>query len=72
MIYKQSGTHVGELMGIEPSNNRWEQFGYNLVTLDDDERLVDVFDQLELLYQLDAVPEDLKEISQGLTARPGA
>lgn len=76
VIYKQSGTHVGEFMGIEPSNNRWEQLGCNIVTLDDDGKLVDIFDifdQLELLVQLDAVPEAMKDLTEGLTAtRPGA
>ena len=75
VIYKQSGTHVGEFLGIEPSNNQWEQLGCNIITLDDDGKMVDVFDifdQLELLYQLDAVPQEMKELTEGLTTRPRA
>ncbi len=76
VIYKQSGTHVGEFMGIEASHNRWEQLGCNIVTLDDDGKLVDVFDifdNLELLKQLDAVPKEMSELVGGVTGtRPGA
>ena len=75
VIYKQSGTHVGEFMGIEPTNSRWEQLGCNIITLDDEGKIVDIFDifdQLELLYQLDAVPQEMKELTEGLTTRPGA
>ena len=75
VVYKQSGTHVGEFLGIEPSNNRWEQLACAIVTVDDDGKVVDIFDlfdQLETLYQLDALPEQLKEVAEGMTRQPGA
>ncbi len=75
VIYKQTGTHTGEFMGIEPTNNKWDQLGCNIITLDDDGKLVDIFDlfdQLELLVQLDAVPQEMKELTEGLSTRPGA
>lgn len=64
IVYRQTGTHTGEFLGIEPSNNSMNLTGCNIATFDDDGKLVDVYDvidTLELLRQLDALPSEVDE-----------
>lgn len=71
VLYLQSGTHTGELQGIEPSNNDMEVLISSIGTFDDDGRLVDVFDvvdTLDLMRQLDALPEGVGQLDE---TRPG-
>lgn len=72
VIYQQTGTHVGEFMGVEASHNEWNQLGCNVITFDDDGKIVDVydiFDNLELLHQLDALPDEMTDYV-GTETRP--
>lgn len=70
LVYRQKGTHVGELMGIEPSNNDLDILYCSIGTFDDNGLLVDnydIVDTLELMRQLDALPREVEELSSGMT-----
>lgn len=71
VLYRQRGTHTGELLGIEASNNEMDLLICSIGTFDDDGKFVDVFDifdTLELMRQLDAIPEELSELTSGLSS----
>ena len=74
VLYRQKGTHTGDFYGIDPGNNDMNVLGCNIITFDDDGKMVDaydVIDTLEVLKQLDALP---REVTDQLTlgGRPGA
>lgn len=76
-IYRQTGTHTGEFMGMEPTNNDTDVLYCSIGTFDDDGKLVDVYDvvdTLDLLNQLEMVPDEVTEqLTSGISAtRPGA
>lgn len=73
IIYRQKGTHTGNFQGVEASNNEMNAMGCNVLTFDDDGKIVDIYDiidTLEVLNQLDAVPSGMPELS-GASKRPG-
>lgn len=67
-LYNVTGTHSGEIFGLEPSNNDIELVTCAFGTCDDDGKLVDVFevfDNFEFLKQIDALPGELTEMPTG-------
>ena len=74
VLYRQRGTHSGNLYGLEPSNNDMNVLGCNIITFDDNGKMVDAYDiidTLEVLKQLDALPGEVTE-QLTLGGRPGA
>lgn len=66
-LYRQRGTHTGEIMGIEPQNKEMDILICSIGTFEDG-RLVEtfeIFDTLELLQQLGAVPSELEGWAAG-------
>ena len=60
--YRQTGTHTGEFWGIEPTNNKTNILITGRVKFQNGKVVEqhDTFDTLELLKQLDALPEEVE------------
>lgn len=71
MLYSQRGRHTGELLGIPASNNEMELWIASKGTFKNGKlvEVFDIFDTLELLGQLDALPEEVQEWSSGAGRR---
>ena len=76
-FYRQTGTHTGELMGIEPNDRQMDLKIAALCTFENGKVVdqYDTFDTLELLKQLGAVSEDVRPDGKewptgGSTLRP--
>lgn len=61
-IYRQTGTHEGELMGIEPTNEKMDLKIAALATFENGKVVeqFDTYDSLELLKQLGVVSEEVR------------
>lgn len=74
VLYWQKGTHSNTFYNIDPSNNEMNVLGCNIITFDDNGKMVDAYDiidTLEVLKQLDALPGEVTE-QLTLGGRPGA
>lgn len=60
--YRQTGTHTGNLMGIEASNNEIDIQVASLCTFENGKLVeeYDIYDTLDFLKQLGAVSEDVR------------
>lgn len=70
-FYRQQGTHTGELLGIEPSNNEMNLMVSSKLVFENGKLVeeVDIFDSLDFMRQLGALPEEVITKLEGLGAR---
>lgn len=75
VLYRQTGTHVGQFQGIEPSEKELNLLQCAILTFDDDAKLLDLYDVVDVLAmydQLDALPESVSRIDfSGTRPAPG-
>lgn len=71
ILYRQTGRLTGKLFGVEPNDNQMDVLVSEFATFNDENKVTDVFDifdTLEILRQLGAVPREFEQkISAGQT-----
>ncbi len=62
MLYRQTGTHTGDLMGLEATNQDMDLLISGLITFKNGKMVeqFDTFDTLELMKQLGVVSEEVR------------